>query len=131
MAGAHQRGHARTGADRRAVGHDDEPAAGSRRAENSTVGEGRATYPRGPATGRIRERVEAGDEGETPSTHPAVFAVDPAGLTARRRIRAHPAISMFRLFPEAGGLMAYKPDLPVFFGRNASYVDKILRGKTR
>jgi putative ABC transport system substrate-binding protein len=39
-----------------------------------------------------------------------------------------PAISMFRLFAEAGGLMAYGPDLPVFFGRSASYVDRILKG---
>jgi putative tryptophan/tyrosine transport system substrate-binding protein len=39
-----------------------------------------------------------------------------------------PAISMFRLFAEAGGLMSYGPDLPVFFGRSASYVDKILKG---
>ena len=35
---------------------------------------------------------------------------------------------MFRQFAEAGGLMAYGPDLPVFFGRSASYVDKILKG---
>ena len=35
---------------------------------------------------------------------------------------------MFRLFAEAGGLMAYGPDLPAFFSRTASYVDKILKG---
>ncbi len=39
-----------------------------------------------------------------------------------------PAISMFREFPEAGGLMAYGPDLKAFFGRAASLVDKILKG---
>ena len=48
-----------------------------------------------------------------------------AEFTLKNRL---PAISMFRLFPEAGGLMAYGPDLSVFFGRNASYVDKILKG---
>ena len=39
-----------------------------------------------------------------------------------------PAISMFRTFPEAGGLMAYGPDLAAFFGRSASYVDRVLKG---
>jgi len=48
-----------------------------------------------------------------------------AELTRKSRL---PAISMFRLFPEAGGLMAYGPDLPAFFARSASYVDKILNG---
>ena len=48
-----------------------------------------------------------------------------AEFTLRNRL---PAISMFRLFAEAGGLMAYGPDLPAFFSRTASYVDKILKG---
>ena len=48
-----------------------------------------------------------------------------AEFTLKNRL---PAISMFRLFAEAGGLMSYGPDLPVFFGRSASYVDKILKG---
>jgi putative tryptophan/tyrosine transport system substrate-binding protein len=39
-----------------------------------------------------------------------------------------PAISMFRTFAEAGGLMAYGPDLPAFFGRSARYVDRVLKG---
>ena len=39
-----------------------------------------------------------------------------------------PAISMFRLFADAGGLMAYGPNLPIFFRRSATYVDKILKG---
>jgi putative ABC transport system substrate-binding protein len=39
-----------------------------------------------------------------------------------------PAISMFRLFAESGGMMAYGPDLPAFFSRTASYVDRILKG---
>ncbi len=39
-----------------------------------------------------------------------------------------PAISMFTEFAEAGGLMAYGPDLPAFFDRAAYLVDKILKG---
>ena len=39
-----------------------------------------------------------------------------------------PAISMFTAFPEAGGLMSYGPDLPVFFRRAGALVDKILKG---
>jgi ABC-type uncharacterized transport system substrate-binding protein len=41
-----------------------------------------------------------------------------------------PAISLFKSFAEAGGLMAYGPNLVQFFGRLAVYVDKILRGAT-
>jgi putative ABC transport system substrate-binding protein len=39
-----------------------------------------------------------------------------------------PAISMFREFPEGGGLMSYGPELLVFFRRSAIYVDRILKG---
>jgi putative ABC transport system substrate-binding protein len=39
-----------------------------------------------------------------------------------------PAISPFRRFSEAGGLLSYGPDFDDFRGRSASYVDKILRG---
>jgi putative ABC transport system substrate-binding protein len=39
-----------------------------------------------------------------------------------------PAISPFRRFAEAGGLMSYGPDFDDFRHRAASYVDKILRG---
>jgi putative tryptophan/tyrosine transport system substrate-binding protein len=48
-----------------------------------------------------------------------------AEFTVKNRL---PAISMFREFPEGGGLMAYGPDLLVFFRHAAIYVDKILRG---
>ena len=41
-----------------------------------------------------------------------------------------PAISMFRTFADAGGLMAYGPELDVFFRRCAVYVDRILKGTT-
>jgi putative tryptophan/tyrosine transport system substrate-binding protein len=39
-----------------------------------------------------------------------------------------PAISMFRRFPEAGGLMAYGPNQAEYYKRPAVYIDKILRG---
>src|SRR5260370_26405191 len=39
-----------------------------------------------------------------------------------------PAISMFIEFAVSSGLMAYGPDLPLFFTRAASLVDKILKG---
>jgi putative ABC transport system substrate-binding protein len=35
---------------------------------------------------------------------------------------------MFIQFAPSGGLMAYGPDLPLFFRRGASLVDKILNG---
>jgi putative ABC transport system substrate-binding protein len=42
--------------------------------------------------------------------------------------RGLPAISYFRGFPEAGGLMSYGPDLDDLSRRAAGYVDKILNG---
>jgi putative ABC transport system substrate-binding protein len=39
-----------------------------------------------------------------------------------------PAVSSFREFVEAGGLMSYGPNFPDLFRRAAEYVDKILRG---
>jgi len=46
-------------------------------------------------------------------------------LAAKHRI---PAMYYLRDFVEAGGLMAYAPDLTVQWRRAADYVDKILRG---
>jgi putative ABC transport system substrate-binding protein len=48
-----------------------------------------------------------------------------ADFAAKNRL---PAISPFRRFPEAGGLMSYGPDFDDFRARSASYVDKILKG---
>jgi putative ABC transport system substrate-binding protein len=39
-----------------------------------------------------------------------------------------PAISPFRAFPDAGGLVSYGPDLDYYFARTASFAGKILRG---
>jgi putative ABC transport system substrate-binding protein len=48
-----------------------------------------------------------------------------AAFTVKNRL---PAISLFREFAAAGGLMTYGPDLLPFFRRAAVYIDKILKG---
>jgi putative ABC transport system substrate-binding protein len=48
-----------------------------------------------------------------------------AALAARHRL---PAIYPETEFAEAGGLMAYGPNVPDNFRRAAAYVDKILKG---
>lgn len=63
-----------------------------------------------------------------------VVAVDPLMFGERRRLAELavkyrlPAISPFREFADAGGLMAYGANLTDMFRRSAVYVDKILRG---
>lgn len=63
-----------------------------------------------------------------------VVAVDPLMFGERRRLAELaakyrlPAISPFREFADAGGLMAYGANLTDMFRRSAAYVDKILRG---
>ena len=39
-----------------------------------------------------------------------------------------PTISLFTLFPRAGGLLAYGPNFPAMFARAATYIDRILKG---
>jgi putative ABC transport system substrate-binding protein len=39
-----------------------------------------------------------------------------------------PTISPFNRFPEAGGAIAYGPDLPDLYRQVADYVDRILKG---
>jgi putative ABC transport system substrate-binding protein len=48
-----------------------------------------------------------------------------ADFTAKQRL---PAISMFRRFAEAGGLMSYGPNQPEYYKRLSVYIDKILKG---
>jgi ABC-type uncharacterized transport system substrate-binding protein len=43
-------------------------------------------------------------------------------------VRKLPAVSVSRLFAEAGALMTYGPDLPAVYKQAAVFVDKILRG---
>jgi putative ABC transport system substrate-binding protein len=49
------------------------------------------------------------------------------GLALKHRV---PAIYYRREFVEDGGLMSYAPDLLDLSGRAATYVDKILKGKS-
>jgi putative ABC transport system substrate-binding protein len=53
------------------------------------------------------------------------FSGQLAQFTKAHRV---PAISPFRPFAEAGGLMSYGPDLDLFFTRTPIMVDRILRG---
>ena len=48
-----------------------------------------------------------------------------AEFTVKNRL---PAISPFRRFADAGGLISYGPDFDDFRARSASYVDKVLKG---
>jgi putative tryptophan/tyrosine transport system substrate-binding protein len=48
------------------------------------------------------------------------------GLAAQHRV---PAVYPFRLFPAAGGLMSYGPELTSVWRGAATYVDRILRGE--
>jgi putative ABC transport system substrate-binding protein len=49
-----------------------------------------------------------------------------AMLAANNRL---PAISVYRAFAVAGGLMSYGPDTAEIFRQAASYVDRILKGE--
>jgi ABC-type uncharacterized transport system substrate-binding protein len=49
-----------------------------------------------------------------------------AQLAAQYRL---PAVSVYRPFVAAGGLMAYGPDTADIFRRSAGYVDRVLRGE--
>lgn len=42
---------------------------------------------------------------------------------------ALPVVSIYRDFAEAGGLIAYGPNLNVVYRRAAQYVDKLLKGE--
>ena len=70
----------------------------------------------------MRARIQALIQLSSPLIRQASPRV--AEFTFKNRLLA---ISMFREFPERGGLMAYGPDL-LFLRRVAPYVDKILKG---
>jgi putative ABC transport system substrate-binding protein len=55
-----------------------------------------------------------------------VHITEMAQLAGQYRV---PAISVYRPFVAAGGLMAYGPDTADIFRRSAAYVDRILRGE--
>jgi putative tryptophan/tyrosine transport system substrate-binding protein len=65
----------------------------------------------------------------------ALFVIDDGTMTKRRRAvvalataRSLPIVSIYKDFAKAGGLIAYGPDLDVFYRHAAYYVDRILKG---
>src|SRR5262249_16847006 len=67
----------------------------------------------------------------------ALVVIDGATIAALRepilelaRKNSLPVVSQFREFADAGGLMAYGPNLREMYRRAATYVDKILKGAT-
>ena len=60
-------------------------------------------------------------------TSPLFFAFRSqiADLAIRERL---PSISIFSVFPEAGGLMAHGPNFPAMYRSMGSYFDRIFKG---
>jgi putative ABC transport system substrate-binding protein len=65
----------------------------------------------------------------------ALAVVDDTAITRHRgqilALAAHhslPVVSIYKDFAEAGGLIAYGPNLPALYRRAAHYVDRILKG---
>lgn len=73
--------------------------------------------------GAVRRNAQALIQLPSPIISQSSAAV--AKFTLANRL---PSISIFALFPEAGGLMSYGPDLPVYFGRIAPLVQQVLKG---
>jgi putative tryptophan/tyrosine transport system substrate-binding protein len=71
--------------------------------------------------------VRAGSQAMIMLSSPVIYASSRqlANFVVKHRL---PAISPFRTFADAGGLMAYGPKFDDFRMRSASYVDKILKG---
>jgi putative ABC transport system substrate-binding protein len=66
----------------------------------------------------------------------ALFIMDDGAITKHRQQildlasrHALPVVSIYRDFAEAGGLIAYGPNLSVVYRRAAQYVDKLLKGE--
>jgi putative ABC transport system substrate-binding protein len=65
----------------------------------------------------------------------ALFVIDDGAMTKQRRAilalaasHSLPVVSIYKDFARAGGLIAYGPNLDVFYRHAAFYVDKILKG---
>jgi len=65
----------------------------------------------------------------------ALFVLDDTALTRQRgeilkRATAHslPVVARYKDFADAGGLIAYGPNLPAVYRRAAYYSDRLLRG---
>ena len=66
----------------------------------------------------------------------ALFVMDDGAITKHRREilalaakRSLPVVSIYKDFAEAGGLIAYGPNLKVVYRRAADYVDKLIKGE--
>lgn len=66
----------------------------------------------------------------------ALFTIDDGTITKQRREvlalaarRSLPVVSIYKDFAEAGGLIAYGPNLGVFYRHAAYYIDKIFKGR--
>jgi len=75
----------------------------------------------------VNATLRAGTQAFVVLSSPTVFQYSAklAAFTRRNRV---PAISPFRPFAVAGGLMSYGPDLDVFFRRTAFTIERILKG---
>jgi putative ABC transport system substrate-binding protein len=75
----------------------------------------------------LNAAIHAGTQAFVTLSSPTAFqrSAQLAEFTRRHRI---PAISPFRPFAVAGGLMSYGPDLDLFFQRTAFTIDRILKG---
>jgi putative ABC transport system substrate-binding protein len=99
---------------------------------------------KGRQLGLTLVRVPVQSPGEYPeafeiasrSKSQALFVMDDGAITKHRREildlavkHALPVVSIYRDFAEAGGLIAYGPNLNVVYRRAAHYVDKLLKGQ--
>jgi putative tryptophan/tyrosine transport system substrate-binding protein len=88
-------------------------------------------------------RLPVRDPGDFPGAFQAatrartegLFVMDDGALTKHRKQLAELAarhslaiVSIYKDFAEAGGLIAYGPNLPASYRRGAAYVDRILKG---
>jgi putative ABC transport system substrate-binding protein len=75
----------------------------------------------------LRAGVSAGSRAVVLLSSPLISAGSRqiADFVVKNRL---PAISPFRRFADAGGLMAYGPNLQGFYRRSATYAEKILKG---
>lgn len=71
--------------------------------------------------------AEAGTQAVVMLTSP-IISVNSQRIAVWSLQQRLPAISPFRAFADAGGLLSYGPDLVAFRRISAAYVDKILRG---
>jgi putative ABC transport system substrate-binding protein len=84
---------------------------------------------------RSRDELQGAIEEGVKRHIAALVVIDAAAIAALReqilelaRQKSLPVVSQFREFTDAGGLMAYGPNLREMYRRAATYIDKILKG---